>query len=84
MAEFGDHHILAAMPTKLESPDDPLGVDVGDDGVADARHEPDLADRARSHAAGADKADLDRPALLGPAIQCLLKHLAPAFVILNV
>jgi hypothetical protein len=39
---------------------------------------------ARTHAACADKADLDGPALLGPAIQCLLKHLAPTFDILNV
>ena len=72
------------MPAELERSDDSLGVDVGDDGVADAFHEADLADRPRPHAAGADKADLDGPALLGPAIQCLLKHLAPVFVILNV
>src|SRR5271156_6643367 len=81
---IGDHHILAAMPAEFERPNHALGADVGDDGVADALHQADLADGARAHTACADKADLDRPALLRPAIQCLLKHLSPAFDILNV
>ena len=43
--------VLAVMPAQLERPNHALGADVGN---ADALHQADLADRARTHAACAN------------------------------
>ena len=76
----GHHHILARMAAEFEGAHHPFGADIGDDGIPDAFHQADLADGAGAHAACADKADLDGPALLGPTVECLLEHPTPAFI----